>query len=83
MTFEKIDKYLKDNLTWNSTDLFYKFCEAKGIDDPESDVETDEEYAALENEFCEKVTYTFLIRIIEAVTKDGDRRILQMMEREE
>jgi hypothetical protein len=80
MTTAKIDKYLKDNLTWNSTDLFYAFCEAKGIDDPENDVETDEEYAALENEFCEKITYTFLSRLTEAITQDVNERILYAMD---
>lgn len=80
MTFEKIDKYLKENLTWNSVDLFYKFCEAKGIEDPENDVETDEEYTALEDEFCEKVTYDFLRNLVERIAREADERILRTME---
>ena len=80
MTFEKIDKYLKENLTWNSVDLFYKFCEAKGIEDPENDVETDEEYTALEDEFCEKVTYDFLSNLVERIAREADERISRTME---
>ena len=73
MTFEKIDQYLKENLTFNSVDLFYAFCNAKGIDNPE-EVETDEEYTALEDEFCKKVTYDFLSRLVDATTQDVNER---------
>lgn len=75
MTLAKIDKYLDDNLRWNSIDLFYAFCAAKGIEDPETDVETDEEYAKLENEFCEKVTYSFLQNLVDAISEDVNERI--------
>lgn len=74
MTNEKINKYLKENMVWNSVDLFYAFCEAKGIDDPESDL-TDEEYAALEAEFQEKVTYSFLRNLVDAISEDVNERI--------
>lgn len=69
MTFEKINKYLKDNLTFNSTDLFYAFCRANGFDDPESDA-TEEEYDGLEKDFCEKVTYQFLDRLVTNASQD-------------
>ena len=75
MTLAKIDKYLDDCLRWNSVDLFYAFCAAKGIEDPETDVETDEEYAKLENEFCEKVTYSFLQNLVDAISEDVNERI--------
>ena len=74
MTNEKINKYLKENMVWNSTDLFYAFCEAKGIEDPECDL-TDEEYSALEAEFQEKVTYTFLCNLVDAISQDVNERI--------
>lgn len=74
MTNEKINKYLKENMVWNSVDLFYAFCEAKGIDDPENDL-TDEEYAALEAEFHEKVTYDFLRNLVDAISEDVNERI--------
>ncbi len=53
-----LDKTIKEKLTVtiNYIDLFYAFCAAKGIDDPES-VDTDEEYSALEKEFESKITY--------------------------
>jgi len=79
MTIERINKYLDDNLRWSFTDLFYAFCAAKGIEDPES-VETDEEYAALEDEFCEKVTYDFLRNLVERIAREADERILRTME---
>lgn len=74
MTTAKMDKYLDDCLRWNSVDLFYAFCEAKGIEDPECDL-TDEEYSALEAEFQEKVTYTFLRNLVDAISQDVNERI--------
>lgn len=74
MTNEKINKYLKENMVWNSVDLFYAFCEAKGVEDPESDL-TDEEYSALEAEFQEKVTYDFLRNLVDGISEDVNERI--------
>lgn len=73
MTFERIDKYLKETMVWNSIDLFYAYCNAKGIDDPECDV-TEEEYTELENEFQEKVTYDFLRNLVYRACKDVNAR---------
>ena len=49
-----LDKKIKTYMTfeWDFTDFFYAFCEAKGIEDPESDL-TEEEYTTLEEE-CKK-----------------------------
>lgn len=74
MTNEKINKYLKETMVWNSTDLFYAFCEAKGVEDPESDL-TEEEYVAMEAEFQEKVTYDFLRNLVDAISEDVNERI--------
>ena len=73
MTTVKIDEYLKKNFCWNSVDLFYAFCASKGIDDPECDM-TDDEYDAMEREFCEKVTYDFLSSLMDAVSQDVNER---------
>lgn len=74
MTMAKIDKYLKENMVWNSTDLFYAFCEAKGFEDPEWQL-SDEQYAEMEKEFQEKVTYTFLRNLVDAISQDVNERI--------
>ena len=74
MTTAKMDKYLDDCLRWNSVDLFYAFCEAKGIEDPECDL-TEDEYTAMEAEFHEKVTYTFLGNLVDAISRDVNERI--------
>lgn len=73
MTFERIDKYLKETMVWNSIDLFYAYCNAKGIDDPECDV-TEEEYTELENKFQEKVTYDFLRNLVDRACEDVSER---------
>ena len=58
MNGEFLDRTIKKELTLEFTyvDLFYAFCRAKGIEDPECDVETEEEYTALEKEFEDKIT---------------------------
>lgn len=75
----KIDEYLEKSLKWNSVDLFYAYCEARGIGDPENDL-TDEQYAKMEDEFQEKVNYKFLMNLIDAITQDVNERILYAME---
>ena len=75
MTFGKIDKCMKENLQWNSTDLFYAFCAAKGIEDPEGSDLTVEQYAALEKEFCEKVNHQFLRNLCDAISEDVNERM--------
>lgn len=78
MTNEKIDEYINKNLAWNSVEMFYAFCEAKGIDDPECDL-TDEEYSAMENEFQEKVTYQVVSDLFRKINIDIDVRIKDAM----
>ena len=80
---KNIDKAIKETLEIKFTyvDLFYAFCNAKGIDDPECDVETDEEYEALEKEFEEKIKYKDLQELRDAIVADNMERInYKMME---
>lgn len=78
MTTAKIDKYLKENMVWNSVDLFYAFCEAKGIEDPECDL-TEEEYTAMEAKFQEKVNYPVLQTLVLKINEDVSERIKYAM----
>lgn len=86
---KNIDKVIKDHLEIKFTyvDLFYAFCNAKGIEDPECDIETDEEYEALEKEFESKIKYEDLRDLGTAIMADGMERICYTMseveEREE
>lgn len=68
MTIEKINKYFNDNFVWNFTDLFYAFCENKGIQDPETEL-TDEEYSALERECCDKISREYLRALVESCSQ--------------
>lgn len=74
MTIDRINKYIKDCMQWNYTDLFYAFSAAKGIEYPEDDL-TDEEYVALEEEFCQMVTYDFLRGLVDRCCEDVDERM--------
>ena len=67
-----INDTLDVKFSW--VDLFYSFCDNKGIDDPESDL-TDEEWDAMEKEFLEIVTYDMLRNLSEAIMIDGMERI--------
>ena len=79
---KNIDKAIKDNLEikFSYVDLFYAFCEAKGIEDPENDVESDEEYEALEKEFERKIKYDDLRDLGIAIMEEGMERISYAME---
>lgn len=71
---EMIKKYLTIKFTF--TDIFYAYCASKGIDDPEGDPNmTDELYSQLENECREKITYTMIANLAEAIMQDGMERI--------
>lgn len=52
----------------------------KGIDDPECDIETDEEYDRLEKECMEKITYRFLRNLVDRISEDVNETILNAME---
>lgn len=79
---KNIDKAIKETMKieFNYVDLFYAFCAAKGIEDPECDVETDEEYEALEREFESKISYRDLKDLGDAIIADGMKRISRTME---
>ena len=79
---KNIDKAIKDNLEikFSYVDLFYAFCEAKGIEDPENDVESDEEYEALKKEFERKIKYDDLRDLGIAIMEEGMERISYAME---
>ena len=76
-----LDKKIKTYMTfeWNFTDFFYAYCEAKGIEDPESDL-TEEEYTALE-EACKKklLTTGVLSALHDAIMQDVNERIFFTM----
>ena len=76
-----IDKQIEENLTikLNYVDLFYAFCNAKGIDDPECDVSTDEEYEALEKEFESKITLRDLQSLNQLIIKDAMNHVSEQM----
>ena len=71
-SLKEIDNAL--DIRFNSVDLFYAFCEAKGIDDPECGL-TDEEYNKLEEEFENKVKFKDLWDLNAAIIADGMKRI--------
>lgn len=76
-----IDKKIKTYMTfeWDFTDFFYAFCEAKGIEDPESDL-TEDEYTALEEECKQKLLAGDLLsRLHDAIEEDGCERIFYAM----
>lgn len=82
MKKEGIDKAIKDYLEikFNYIDLFYAFCAAKGIEDPECDVATDEEYEALEKEFESKIKFDDLYNLAAAIVAYGMEQIDYAME---
>lgn len=76
-----VDKRIKEwfNLTYNFVDFFYAFCNAKGIDDPEEEL-NDDEYARLEEE-CEKIlTTSFLDTLRRNCEQEINDRIAMAME---
>ena len=79
---KNIDNAIKENLEIKFTyvDLFYAFCAAKGIEDPECDVATDEEYEALEKEFESKIKFDDLYNLGAAIVADGMELINCTME---
>lgn len=75
-------KLIEDRMKfdYNIVDFFYAYCEAKGIDNPEEDIATDEEYDALENEFCEKINDSILYRLKISIMADIQEEINVAME---
>lgn len=75
-------KLIEDRMKfdYNIVDFFYAYCEAKGIDNPEEDINTDEEYDALENEFCEKINDSILYRLKISIMADIQEEINVAME---
>ena len=65
------DKLIKEYLTFecNYVDLFYAYCNTKGIDDPESDL-TDEEYDRLDKE-CESIITPAFLRDMNREINEG------------
>ena len=78
---KNIDNAIKETLEIKFTyvDLFYAFCNARGIEDPEVDIETDEEYEALEKEFESKIEFKDLYGLGAAIIADGMKRIIYTM----
>lgn len=76
MTTVQIDEYLKDCLKWNYVDLFYAYCEANGMDDPEDDL-TEEEYDQMEKEFTDKVNRILLGKLVSKITRRVDELMVE------
>lgn len=74
---ERVKKYFSTE--WTFTDFFYAYCNAKGIDDPEEDID-EETYNRLEKECEEKLTYEFLVGLERVVTQDTIDHIYRAME---
>ena len=74
------DEMVKDvlNIEWNSYDFFMAYCAAKGIDDPESDID-EEEYTKLEEECDNAITYKMLADLRDAIIEDTNERIAKLM----
>ena len=74
---EMIEKYL--TIKFDFTDLFYAYCSSKGFDDPENNPDmTDEIYSQLEKECEEKINYTMIADLSEAIMQDGMDRIYNL-----
>lgn len=79
---KNIDAAIKENLEIKFTyvDLFYAFCAVRGIEDPEADVATDEEYEALEKEFESKIKLNDLYNLGAEIVAYGMEQINNTME---
>ena len=75
------DEMVEDvlNVKWNAYDFFMAYCAAKGIDDPENDIDSEEEYTKLEEECGNAITYTMLCNLRDAIVADTNERIAQLM----
>lgn len=82
---KNIDNAIKETLEIKFTyvDLFYAFCKAKGIENPDCDVETDEEYEELEKEFKSKIKFADLWNLGGAIYSSGQELIEHAMEKVE
>ena len=79
MTADKrVDEYFNKNLKWTVTDFFYAYCEAKGIEDPETDL-SDEEYTRLEKIVEDELTPQFLSRLRDSIIEEAQERIFYAM----
>ena len=78
MTAVQIDVYLKDCLRWNDVDLFYAFCEAKGIEDPEQQL-NEERYSRMEKEFTKRVNRRVLNKLVNNITSKVNELMVDAM----
>ena len=74
MTLTKINDYMKECMVWTETDLFWAWCRAKGIEDPESEL-TDEEYLNAERKFAGEITHDFLRNLVDTVGQAVNERL--------
>lgn len=75
---ELIEKELK--IDWNFVDFFYAYCANLGIEDPESDIESEEEYTRLEEECARKINYRLVANIRDAMIEYGNELISNAMD---
>lgn len=73
---ERIKNYF--NTEWTFTDFFYAYCSAKGVDNPEEDVD-EETYNKLEEECEKKLTYGLLSGLRNVIIEDINERIYNIM----
>lgn len=76
-----IEKAIKETLEIkiNYIDLFYAYCDAKGIDDPEEELD-DAGYAAVKNEFESKLIYDDLRRLRNLILDNTHRAVENIMD---
>ena len=76
-----VDRIIEEyfNTKWCFVDFFYAYCKAKGIDDPENDLD-DETYGQLEEECERKINVGMLRRLREVITEDINERIQIVMD---
>ena len=76
---ETVKEYF--SIEWTFTDFFYAYCAARGIDDPETDLDGDT-YDRLEKE-CEKIlTVPCLRKLGDKMIAEVNELIYAAMERE-
>lgn len=79
--YKNVDDLIEKELTikWNFVDFFYAYCANLGIDDPETEIESEEEYTRLEKECESLINYTMIAGIRDAMIQYGNEIISNEM----
>ena len=75
-----IDRIINDEMTFHISyiDLFYIYCELKGIEYPDEDL-TDEEYNELEKEFESKLTVRLICDLGDKIRQAAEDKIRESL----